>query len=209
MVCGCCPPSCYGPCDSTAAACELPEFLYVNWGVNNGDPGPIAFSPYGGNQEGMRFFGTVCFDGSDCFGANPFDPEDDDPEGSPSSFSIAGVGPVVWCDGVAYITATINHYCAICLIAPGDEFTLQRALFGRERTICLRWENDEDGCPVGDAVVVLRSVFSQYYPVEPGGPLSFAVAGPRPEACGDLPGAGCECPDTCPEEDPVISFLPS
>jgi hypothetical protein len=211
MACPCCVAPCYGPCASgePPIACEIPEFMYVDWGINNGENGPLAI-PTSNQGAFGDFFGTVCVQGDYfCFGENLFDPSDDDPEGTESSTSIARVGPVVWCDGVAYVTATIAYYCFVCQKLPDSEFTSGRALFGRTRTICLRWENDEDGCPAGDAEVVQWSSFSPYFPVEPGGPLAFGVSGPRPEACGDVPSEDCPCSNGCDGQlDPVISFLP-
>jgi hypothetical protein len=206
---GQCVEACYGPCESGGPPCEIPEFMYVDWGINNLESGPIAIPTRNQGAFG-DFFGTVCAQGDlFCSGQNPFDPGDDAPEGTESSVSIANVGPVVWCDGVAYVTATIRYFCFVCRKPPGSEFVSSRALFGRTRTVCLRWENDEDGCPVGDAQVVQWSGFSPYFPVEPGGGFDINVDGPRPEACGDLPGDGCACSSGCDGQlDPVISFLP-
>lgn len=199
---------CYGPCDSSDPPinCEIPEYMYVDWGENNfnGGPNPVPTNALQNQQEFDGFVGTVCVQGDTlCFGENPFDPSDDAPEGTQSSYSIGNVGPVVWCDGVAYVTAYIKYTCAVCTTPPGADFTNPRDLFTRRRSVCLRWENDENGCPVGDAQVVQWSAFTPYAPAPDSG---FA---PRPEACGDVPSEDCPCSDACDGQlDPIISFLP-
>lgn len=109
------------------------------------------------------------------------------------------------CDEQIHILVSLYFVCGECFLDG------PRSNLGRGWSICLRFDKDENGCPVGDAQVISQEGDSQRSYNDRGN-----CANPLQECipCADqflnvLPVADCTCDGTCDAYvAPVISFLP-
>lgn len=130
------------------AACSLPDKLYFTWG-NVTTEVPVRFfippENIGYPVQDQPANPYICGE------APPLGP--DCVSGETASIAVAyaaSPGLECKCGGKLHLGATVFFFCYEC-----DTFqTLGFANKLRVRGLCLRFENDESGCPVGDAVVV-------------------------------------------------------
>ena len=202
---------------NVASACSDLDTLYINWGdlstsinvrsAGFGDYGPICGFYF--RQNDGDFDGT---EGPYCRG------------GFYSSF-LADAGnltnqqvltgwttPECKCDGFLHITFTLAFFCQECVPAYYYyPFFKEGVTYGsnkfRYRTVCVRFAQDENGCPVGDAEVVGWSV----------GDLNVVPDIPGNNACRPytkhddtyVSNDPCNCSTDCDlTVDPQVSFMP-
>ena len=102
------------------------------------------------------------------------------------------------CDDYLHLELMLLTTC-LQYIPDGSYGISIRVINTQYRTYCLRFERDEDGCPVGDAVIVSTSVFD----TNPS-----RTCDPVTDWYGDSI-TDCTCDEGCFEDlFPVVSFLP-
>lgn len=176
--------------------CALPDKIYVTWGQVTVEV-PARYVGGFGVYTGFPL-GRVC---GPAWGVNDGDGEpycrggvvDPHPEdaGNLNNWAdariLGGRGLQCKCEGKIHLDAVLLFGCDEC-VAVGDSVEINENK-RRFRYVCLRFDADENGCPVGDAAVVSW----QTLPLE-------QLAG----CLGD-----CPCPDDCDIEIvPEVSFLP-
>jgi len=177
------------------AACTLPDTLYVDW---NGNTLEVPIRTGTANA-------VVCANNfpMNCgFGENQ-----DQGAGTTGSYAYASLSGVSCkCGGKLHMTIDLTFVCVECL-GP-----VSRGNFSSSRYACARFEVDETGCPVGDAVI-----FGWQGPSDRI--LAQNCAGPDPQCVGCrpytapdntfFPSDPCACDAACDQAfAPTISLMP-
>ena len=179
------------------STCAMPDKLYVDW---NGQSFEV---PIKESASVVVCSNNPMIDGETCsYGENG-----DGGAGYNGSVAIGTIyPPSCKCEGKLHISIELFFVCLECL---GE---IYRPNFYSYRFACARFDTDENGCPVGDAVV-----FSWSGPTERG--IGFQCMGPQPY-CGGCrpyyapdgtfyPSDPCPCDSTCDAIfAPTISLMP-
>jgi hypothetical protein len=176
------------------AACTLPDTLHIDWNGNTFEVPIIA----GGES-------VVCNNNAlqNCAGGI----------GSTGSYALGSISGVSCkCGGRLHMTIELTFVCTECVPIDGTNFSLsERGNFLDRRVACARFEVDETGCPVGDAVI---------FDWQQGGRIIVSgCLAPSPHCLGCRPYEGpdgavytadpCICDEGCDQEfPPTISLMP-
>jgi hypothetical protein len=209
----------------TPAACEMPDKLYVQWGDATVEVPvrPVTYEPIWWLSYENLGSAWVCYDMPACEET----PANWSNLGNTGSFAIGGFfiqnnpsqSTNPWgnhllscqCDGKLQAYAALRFQCAECV--PGLNGPEIRYNYLSYRYFCLRFDTDENGCPVGDAEVL--SVTPPTERVQPGDQGSPSSPARYPCASYTAPDGTffdsdpCVCSDGCDTAPlPVVSVLP-
>jgi hypothetical protein len=207
---------------SAPSACVLPDKLYVEWNGNSFEvPIRTGLNNLAVCDSGYPADGINCrknglpYAESQIFGIGTT-------QGSRATGQVTGVS--CKCGGKLHLNLTLTFDCGECVgvlaLGPGTPFPYEwqgsdRANFSRTRYACARFDVDEDGCPVGDALLLSWTTD----PVSDGSPCTtfFGPLGNNPANINDVVNVetyerspdDCPCDDACDEAfSPTISLMP-
>ena len=197
---------------SPPLACELPDKLYITWGDTTAEV-PLRL-----DDDFGEFAEFPCSNPAQCRGGlDDTHLEDAGNTWSAAFGTILAPGLECKCDGKLHVTVTLQFVCYECIASTtgfGEYLAntvVTRPNKYRGRTACLRFDTDENGCPVGDAEVVSWQTSEQMVASQCSAPIPFC-AGCSPWTNHDgtyFPSDPCPCDATCDLElAPTISLMP-
>jgi hypothetical protein len=228
---------------SPPEACPLPEKLYFSWGdynaeipvfVAQGDEPASGFvcpGPSASCRDRLWYRVDPDGDGVFCDWALQERNTDDTGNVGSRSYAVIEQGLVCRCGGKLHLTVRFVWQCLECVHyykgtatnqdcfgglvgLSGGHGLLWRINFVRASTLCLAFEMDELGCPVGDAIFVSQEILERASPgtsLNPGIHEVPCAQYEDPETGHVYGGDPCPCDTGCvetPPGTPTVSMMP-